>query len=330
MMNRMLKSAALFVALSVISTSSVGQPTTSVSVDLDALRMAYYAYDPSIALNTELKDLPDKQPSKAALRTRYHLAYDSAHDQRVTAIVTIPAKYAAPHPAVILVAGSGGHKDTDYIRTTSDLMSGMGYATMSIDSQYHGERSRPGHTGDFHFIDSAANRDAWVQTVIDLRRAVDYLASREDIDKAKIAYMGFSQGGMVGATFLGVEPRICAAVLAVPGGGMVDWAKRTNRFPPEKSRDVEVNASIIDPIHFIGRFAPRPLLVCSAKNDELIPQFATEALYDAAKEPKQIKWYEATHTLTQAVIPVTQDIRAFFLKHLGERKTSTAALSPTR
>src|SRR5207249_118121 len=137
--------------------------------------------------------------------------------------------------------------------------------------------------GDFHFIDSFTNRDAWIQTVIDLRRAVDYLQSRQDVDSKKIGYLGFSQGGMVGGTFLGVEPRIAAAILAVPGGGFVDWAKKTGLWKTESAAAVEENAAVVDPIFFIGNFAPRPLLILSATRDELIPKFASEAIFNAAK-----------------------------------------------
>ena len=85
-------------------------------VDVEALRLAYYDYDPTASLNPDLQPMPEPSASQSELRTRFHLAFDSAHDQRVTAIFTVPRKFAPPYPAVVLLAGSGGHKDTDYIR----------------------------------------------------------------------------------------------------------------------------------------------------------------------------------------------------------------------
>jgi dienelactone hydrolase len=302
---------ATFVALA--SLPALGQ---SSPVTLDALRLAIYDYDSTLPLNPELKPLSDKLESQTALRTRWHLAYDSVHDQRVTAIFTIPKKFAAPYPAVVLLAGSGGHKDTDYVRIASDLMSTLGYATVSIDAQYHGERSRLDRSGDIHLINSDTMRDAWIQTVVDLRRAVDYLLSRPDIDAKRIGYLGFSQGGMIGGTFIGVEPRITAACLAIPGGGFLEWGPKVGLWK-ETTPAIEANAALTDPVYFIGRFSPRPLLILSAKRDELIPKFATDALFSAAKEPKQIVWFDSGHVLPPAALLV--NVKGFFLQNLGKR-----------
>src|SRR4051812_28920493 len=190
-----MKTTLRFVAFLMLLAAGVAHSVTAQTgaATADALRLAVYDYDRAVALNAELKPLADKTEAQTALRTRWHLAYDSVHDQRVTAIFTIPKKFAAPYPAVILLAGSGGHKDTDYVRIASDLMSTLGYATLSIDAQYHGERSRPERSGDIHLIGLDTMRDAWIQTVVDLRRAVDYLQSRPDIDGKSLGYLGFSQ-----------------------------------------------------------------------------------------------------------------------------------------
>lgn len=285
---------------------------------VDDLRRAFYDYDRSLPLNAELKQLPDANSAEAALRTRWHLAYDSAHDQRVTAIFTLPNRFAPPYPAVILLAGSGGHKDSDYVRFAAEMMSALGYATLSIDAQYHGERARPNRSDDVHDMASPTVRDAWVQTVIDLRRAVDYLQSRPDIDASHIGYLGFSQGGILGGVFIGVEPRISCACLAIPGGGFVAWAKALGYYNDRNAKAIEVTAAIIDPVNFIGSFSPRPLLILSARKDELIPKFATEALYNAARNPKQIIWYDSGHVLPPKALLV--DARAFFVQHLGKRQ----------
>ncbi len=310
--------------LSVLRNHAAAQsalpPVSEGAGSAESLRLSYYDYDPALPLQPELKEMPDQNERQAALRTRYRLAYDSAHDQRVTAILSIPKRFPPPYPAVILLHGSGGHKDTDYVRIAADMFATLGYAALSIDGQYRGERARPGRTGDIHLINSSTNRDAWVQTVIDLRRAVDYLHSRSDIEKSKIGFLGFSQGGMIGGTFIGVEPRIAVACLAIAGGNFVEWAKTAGFWKPELARTVEVNAAITDPIHFIGRFAPRPLLMLNAKRDELIPRANAEALFNAARDPREIIWYNSGHVLP---LNAVNDIKAFFLKHLGERKAAS-------
>ena len=45
----------------------------------------------------------------------------------------------------------------------------------------------------------------------------------------------------------------------------------------------------------MGRIAPRPVLFVGATRDQTIPRAATEALFAAAGEPKQLLWFDATH-----------------------------------
>ena len=51
--------------------------------------------------------------------------------------------------------------------------------------------------------------------IIDLRRAVDLLASRSDVDPERIAYLGVSYGGMMGGLLASIEDRLQAYVLIV-------------------------------------------------------------------------------------------------------------------
>lgn len=291
------------------------------SLTPDDLRTAIYAIDSSMPLNATLSAAPvlkNEAPGLRTLRKRYRVTYDSACDQRVPAILAVPTKGSSRMPAVLLLAGSGGHKDTDYVRLASDMLNTLGIITLSIDAQYHGDRARPKRSGDIHFVQNVTNRDAWIQTVRDLRRGVDYLCSRPDVDPHRIGFLGFSQGAMIGATFIGVEPRVRAACLAVPGGGFVEWARRAKLVPAGLEKDLELGAALTDPIHFIGRFAPRPLLILAARRDELIPEFATQALVAAAGDGKDVRWYSSGHVLPPTALLV--DARKFFEEHLVGRR----------
>ncbi len=297
---------------------------------MEAMRRAYYAYDNKMPLKPDVQPLDDN-----AIRTRYKLAYDSVHDQRVTAIVAIPKRFAAPYPAVLLVHGSGGNKDTSYIAACSEMLTSQGYATLSIDTQYHGDRRRPDRSGEIHMPDSYTMRDAWVQTVVDLRRAVDYLTSRQDIAGGKIGYLGFSQGAMIGCVVGGVEPRIASFCLAVPGGGFVNIVKHIDEYPvlkahwpiqvtPDVMRTVEEVANITDPIYYVGRILPRPLLIIVAKNDEIIPPEASQALILAAhaNEADNVKRWASGHVLNPNCL---FDVRDFFNASLGKREAARTA-----
>lgn len=303
----------------------------------DALRIAFYQYDRSLPLEEKLS-IHDR----TSARVRYSLAYDSAHDQRVTALLAVPdsKRFAPPYPAVILVHGSGGHKNTQYIAAASEMLTALGYATLSIDTQYHGDRARPKRSGDIHMPNMFTMRDAWVQSVIDMRRAVDYLESRPDIDRSKIGYLGFSQGGMLGSVLGGVESRISCFCLAVPGAGLLNIVKNIDRYPlirknwpvtvtPEVLKTMEEIVNVTDPIYFVGRILPRPLLIIVAKHDEIIPPEASQALIAAAhaSERENVRRWESGHVLNPNAM---FDVRNFFQAHLGRRTplTNTSGALP--
>ncbi len=297
----------------------------------EALRLAFYDYDSTLPLNSVLKPLPDENER----RTRSLLLYDSVHDQRVSAIVAVPKGFSPPYPAVLLVHGSGGNKDTSYISWASEMLLKQGFLTLSLDTQYHGDRARPGRSGEIHMPDSFTMRDGWVQSVVDLRRAVDYLGTRPDVDKAKIGYMGFSQGGMLGSVFGGVESRVGAFCLLVPGGGFVELVKNIDRYPvlkahwpvertPDVMKRVEEISKVTDPVYFVGRIAPRPLMVIVAKRDEIIPPEASAALVKAAGIGEEsIRRWESGHVLNPNAL---FDVMRFFVQTFGKPKGTGEAV----
>lgn len=309
----------LFLALLAVVAVTLQTGAGAKDLTVDDIRLALYDIDHSIPLEAVVQPAPplkNETTRLKELRTRHLVRFVSACDQRVPCILAIPKKRSPRAPAVILLAGSGGHKDTDYVRITSDMLNTMGIITLSMDAQYHGDRARKGRSGDIHFIQNVTNRDAWVQTVRDLRRCVDYLLSRKDVDPERIGFVGFSQGAMLGATFLGVEPRVKAACLAVPGAGFVEWARRLG-IASGDTRSLEIGAAMTDPIHFIRRFSPRPLLILAARKDELIPASATEALVGAAGPGHRVIWYHSGHVLPPNAL--VGDLRNFVAEHLVAR-----------
>ncbi|HEV2472054.1 MAG TPA: alpha/beta fold hydrolase [Chthonomonadales bacterium] len=293
--------------------------------EAEAMRREFFAYDRFLPLHATLRPL-----DRTGARTRYRLDYDSIHDQRVPAILAIPNDFPPPYPVTLLVHGSGGNKDSSYIQLCSEALTAQGFATLSIDTQYHGDRTRPGRSGDIHMPDSYTMRDAWIQTVVDLRRAVDYIYSRGDLNSRKIGYLGFSQGAMIGGVLGGVEGRIGSFCLAVPGGGLVDIVKHLDRYPflkahwpvrvtPKVLKKVEAIANITDPIHYVGLIPPRPLLIIVAKYDEVIPPEASKAIISAAHAfgNNQVKQWDSGHVLHPAAV---FDIRDFFVKCFGKRQ----------
>jgi dienelactone hydrolase len=65
--------------------------------------------------------------------------------------------------------------------------------------------------------DTVAGREALVKVTQDVRRTVDYLVTRPDVDKESLAFYGLSIGGTFAPNVLALEPRFRVAVLDLPG-----------------------------------------------------------------------------------------------------------------
>lgn len=242
-----------------------------------------FAIDPREPYDLWARDVAAPE-SLTGLRVR-RLEFTSRGD-RVPMRLLLPAEGDGPFPLVLFQHGAGGSKDADYIDLTVAPWVRAGAAVASIDFPLFGERFSGKLTerlltdmleqrAEGRVPEDRVWREFVVQAVHDLRRSLGALAQQPEVDADRCVYGAYSLGAMVGAVFLAHDPRPRAAVLAVGGGG----------FGPAD----------VDPARHIGGFAPRPLLLVNATRDERVPRASSEALFDAAGEPKQIEWFEAGH-----------------------------------
>ncbi|MBM3475731.1 MAG: hypothetical protein FJX75_20895 [Armatimonadetes bacterium] len=271
----------------------------AVASSQQAASVQLYDRDPKQALNAEVTTSED-----TADWTVYHVLLDSTNGQRVPALVGIPKTGEKPYPLLMVQHGLGGDKNVEYVRLPALEMAKAGYATIRIDAHSHGERAAANVQGDMMArILGMVQQGGWVQSIVDMRRGLDYCATRDDIDMERIGYMGASMGAIMGGVLCGVEDRIDAAVLML-GGSL-------GAFMPGLFET-------IDPANYIANFAPRPLLMLNGKQDPLIPPAAAQRLYDAAKDPKKIVWYDTGHTLP--LDEAVKEVTAFIGEHVPAKK----------
>jgi dienelactone hydrolase len=138
----------------------------------------------------------------------------------------------------------------------------------------------------------------------DLRRAVDYLSTRADVDTDRLAYVGLSWGARLAAINLALEPRFKVSVLYL--AGFMTAPRR-----PE-----------VDEINFLPHVTI-PTLVMSGKYDDIFPlQTAAVPFFQLLGTPpdrKQQKLYPTQHFL-----PRDEQIREtlnWLDRYLGPVKT---------
>jgi len=245
----------------------------------------FYEYDHELPLLDSVRPADDTSD-----QTMFYLTYRSVHDAEVTGLLTLPEKGTGPFPVVILMHGLGDRKTVDYIEAGNEYLIDAGYAVLRLDISNHGDRFLYDYDFDLTSGYRYWTRNVISQTVFDLRRAVDFIQTRDELDHERIGYFGISLGGIIGTVFCSVDERVKVPVIVLAGGSL------NLMFGMDAlSEDTRNYLSIIDPINFVKMISPRPLLMINAENDDIVPPVTSKLLYKAAKKPKEIIWYPAKH-----------------------------------
>ncbi len=255
----------------------------------------FFGYDKLQPLNAEMQ-----QVEKNARATIYHVSYATTNAQRVTAYLYVPATGKAPYPCVIMMHGAGGSKED--FKPMYDFLSMRGYAVLAPDAAFHGERISEGI--DSEAADWYQTRNLIMQTVVDLRRTIDWLETRPEVDSSRIGYLAASQGSFIGSIFVAVDTRVKAAALLVGGADFKVFFRNSqlpsinllrNYLSPAELDAVADELAPIDPQYYIGSISPRPLLLMNGRKDLIISEAAGKRLQELAGEPKETYWYDGTH-----------------------------------
>jgi len=144
----------------------------------------------------------------------------------------------------------------------------------------------------------------------DLGRVLDYVSGLPQAEPRRAVLMGFSGGAAVAVYVAAHDPRVAAAVLlACPAyfdeggaGRMLEHARSVGiiRDPdfPRSPEEWWRGFMEVSPIRWIGRIAPRPVVLIHGEEDELIPVAQARQLYLNAGEPRELHILEgAGHRL---------------------------------
>ena len=220
--------------------------------------------------------------------------------ERVLANILLPKNAAPPYQAVIWFPGSYALdlKSSDRELVFSyyfDFLPRSGRALVYPVYQGTYERQVPGRKS------ASRRRDIIVQWSKDLSRTIDYLESRGDIRRDKLAYYGFSMGAAQALPAVALEPRLKAAVLLA--GGLSSMADS-----PE-----------IEPLNFLPRIKA-PVLLLAGRNDFYFPvETSQEPMFKLLGTPAEHK----RHVIFEGaghVPPRTEVIREildWLDRHLG-------------
>jgi|GEM_PF-385147 len=226
------------------------------------------------------------------------LLYESPKEGQVPATLIEPPG-AGPFAGVIIQHGLPSRRQAQY--ELGKLHANLGAVVVLIDAPF----ARPENRNRRPVTLTEQDRRDQIQLIVDLRRAVDLLAARDDVDPDRLAYVGVSYGGAVGGLLAGVEDRLRAYVLVKGDCGLVDHLmfqgggrRSALQAMPENARTEWIDAMWpIESIHYLGHAHPAALLFQNGTLDRSVPPDMARICQAAGSEPKTIEWYESGHTL---------------------------------
>ncbi|MFC1454275.1 alpha/beta hydrolase family protein [Verrucomicrobiota bacterium] len=228
--------------------------------------------------------------------------FEGLPGETVPVMAVIPSETGRRYPAIIFLYGIGMKMGFNTeIKEVADAVTRAGFALFVAEQYNRGERrNKQKRKGLDAFL---VVRRRIKLTIQETRRLVDVLTERPDVDPERIYIWGASFGAMTGCTAMAYDPRVKAAVFTVAAGDFQRIVADSPHFQKQRFFSWEkavapLAAEILrpfDPIRHIGRIAPRPLFFQNTIQDEFFPRSSVEALYNAAGQPKEIRWYDSPH-----------------------------------
>jgi dienelactone hydrolase len=281
-----------------------GQPVQSAKPDYPDL-ISHYEYDIKSGL-----DLRETNVEKRGDVRMIELNYAGASGDRVPAYLLIPSG-KGPFAGIIwahwLKPGSR-LTDKDEFLEEAVALAHAGVVSVLVDApqvrhDFVPEKDKAG-------METVRQQgEAGGHEVIDLRRAVDLLYARADVDRKRIGYVGHGWNAHTGAILAGVETRIDSYVL-MAGTYATEETYFASKDPKilaqrkqlgdEALRDYFYNYAWDDPAYFLGHTDRESIFLQFASGDSISKEQAQKYLDMFSAKDKKMEFYDGGAALNVA------------------------------
>lgn len=269
--------------------------------------------------------LPHAPPKAELVHREEHAAYtienivlETAPKLYSTANLYLPRGGSKPYPVVLYQCG---HANKNYFKKHGAWFAQNGIAMLVLDNIEMGEVEFTHHgvysNAWFHWYSRGFSPLA--VELLNARRAVDYLASRPDLDPKRIGATGRSGGGMTTFYLAAIDERIRASAPVSGTLSTNQWVKQRLTFA-HCDCQYPVNRYGMLYSEMGALIAPRPHLQANADAD---PGFPMDAFHDLIGKMRHVyNLYNAGGALTTAIAPgghndiveIRLPVYSFFLK----------------
>lgn len=251
-------------------------------------------------LEAKIEDLAEPLPHK-----KYKITLRSLDGVRFVSLLALPIQGEAPAkpwPVIVTVPGYGGTQQGVMLSECQ-----RGYAVLQVfprgqgDSEEFLKLEQDKLTGQLDQPEGAYYQGGYADVI----RAIDFVASRTDMDTNRIALVGTSQGGGIALAVAALDSRVKAIAAHVPFLCNFRLAARTansrvkNQLDYAKRNDETALRTLdyFDPYHLAPQLRV-PVLISAGGKDDVCPLTTIQSVYDRLPgKNKTLKTYpELIHT----------------------------------
>jgi len=243
----------------------------TVSDQLFRVYKSMYSYDRT-PLNAKVESIVETEDWR-----QEKITFDAAYGgERVIAYLFLPRNASPPFQTIVHFPGAGAVHMRSSTKSLSVFLDDFDFILRSgravLFPVYKGTFERGGGPKAIYWPSTTSSyRDNVIAWSKDLGRSIDYLETRPDIDREKLAYEGYSWGAAMGGLLPAVETRLKALVLVSPGFYLQE------RFPE------------VDQVNFAPR-VKAPVLMLNGRYDFIWPPAVSqEPMYRLLGTPSEHK-----------------------------------------
>ncbi|MCL6644707.1 MAG: hypothetical protein K6U88_06985 [Dehalococcoidia bacterium] len=192
----------------------------------------------------------------------------------VPGVAYLPAGADEPMPMVQIQHPGMGSKEDYWVSEVGMRWAKRGWVCVGLDAPLHGERQT--HDPMALFRQPERYEAFRAQFAADVGGMLELLPGALPIDTARLGYVGYSLGSMIGVAAVARTGKFRAAAFCLVGeGGLA--------------------GSATGPDSDVARLEGVAVRIVGKTDDELIPRERTEALYAALPGEKDLQWLPGGH-----------------------------------
>jgi cephalosporin-C deacetylase-like acetyl esterase len=297
-MNRRARRAFLTSVLAAVAAAGA----SGARADDFAARAALFGYDAQAPLDVKEKGVEKREGASV-----HDLTFAPRAGETAKAYLVLP-EGKGPFAGVLWVHWLGEPETTNRTQYLAEavMLASKGFVSLLVDAMW----SAPDWYGNRVPEQDYENS---IRQVIALRRAMDLLAARPEVDKARIGFVGHDYGGMYGMLMAGLDRRAKTYVYVAVVPSLNDWAFFA-RQPASKAEYLRQNA-VLELTDYVQQVKNASTLFQFGKNDGFVSRADTMVVLNAAADPKERRFYDADHAMTPATVAEERD--AWLVKELG-------------